>query len=465
VIFNAGAFKTFFSQDWNNKSSVELARDYKITKEVKKDSQKTDEENNSAIHMFLRDNNGKKELILRIRQQVQTSSGAYDEHFKDFVLVEAEKNLEKKPETKQAAAEAKDCPECEAKKRQAQSIFEQIKLQIEQIKDVATAAAKKAVQPVAPPTTLKSKSVDGKEHLWVRDTSNSKLGEAWRDEKDLVWGDIIKKSDGTIFKMNHADATNYCTSIGARLPTRDEFVRLRDLMGATSRAGFSDARVSGYSPQILPNLDNLDKNWFWSASSPPGYRDDFYNFGGSEGDIFISGKELRYAVRCVDSKEEQIKREADATGVIWDDIAKDKNGKVLYMNHPDAVKYCEKDGKRLPTVREQALLSQSMGSKGLKETTFADIKTSDAKVSAEITQMNKDGYYAFYKKNQAGETVVDFYFNYNGYKKPTGDLGENYFWSSSVHPVYSSYAYELFGCGGYIYYGYDYGAVRCVRSR
>ena len=161
------------------------------------------------------------------------------------------------------------------------------------------------------------------------------------------------------------------------------------------------------------------------------------------------------------------------TGVIWDDIAKDKNGKVLIMNQYDAEKYCanlEKDGKtdwRLPTVREQALLSQSMGAKGIKETQFAEIKSSDARVSAEITQMGKDNYYPIYKKNAAGDTVVDFYFNYSGYQKPDGDLGQNWFWSSSVHPYDSSFAYVLSGRYGSVSYDSrdDSHAVRCVRSR
>lgn len=82
--------------------------------------------------------------------------------------------------------------------------------------------------------------------------------------------------------------------------------------------------------------------------------------------------------------------------------------------------------------------------------------------------MDNDGYYPIYTRNDAGQRVVDFYFNYSGYQRPAGDLGSNWFWSSSVHPDRSYYAYYLNGHFGVIVSAYrddDGGAVRCVARR
>jgi len=151
------------------------------------------------------------------------------------------------------------------------------------------------------------------------------------------------------------------------------------------------------------------------------------------------------------------------------DIVKDAHGKVRTMNQYDADKYCKSIGSRLPTARELALYSQSLGARGILETSYSGIDSASSKVQTEITQMDKEGYYPIYTKNSAEKTVVDFYFNYSGYQRPAGDLGNYSFWSSSVHPYSSNFAYYLYGYDGVIYFDYrsydDLNAVRCVRSR
>ena len=151
------------------------------------------------------------------------------------------------------------------------------------------------------------------------------------------------------------------------------------------------------------------------------------------------------------------------------DIVKDAHGKVRTMNQYDADKYCKSIGSRLPTARELALYSQSLGARGILETSYSGIDSASSKVQTEITQMDKEGYYPIYTKNSAEKTVVDFYLNYSGYQRPAGDFGNYWFWSSLVHPYYSYNAYDLDGynggIGNYNRSNDDLIAVRCVRSR
>jgi hypothetical protein len=138
------------------------------------------------------------------------------------------------------------------------------------------------------------------------------------------------------------------------------------------------------------------------------------------------------------------------------------------MNQYDAERTCREQGTRLPTARELAVYSQSLGARGIRETAHPGVVTSDTTVRAEIEQMDRDGYYPIYVANSSGQIAVDFYFNYSGYQRPAGDLGNLWFWSSSVHPVVSDSAYSLDGDGGYIAYvsrsdGTYNSAVRCVR--
>lgn len=61
--------------------------------------------------------------------------------------------------------------------------------------------------------------VTSKGGTWVR-VARKGLGEAWRDEKTgLIWGDRIGDN------FSHRDATELGKRVGARLPTRDDFLR------------------------------------------------------------------------------------------------------------------------------------------------------------------------------------------------------------------------------------------------
>jgi len=67
--------------------------------------------------------------------------------------------------------------------------------------------------------------------VFVRDYTHPQLGEAWKDPSGMIWGDTVR--DGSEGKeMLHDEATKYCKTIGAQLPSREDFVRLRKYMGA-----------------------------------------------------------------------------------------------------------------------------------------------------------------------------------------------------------------------------------------
>lgn len=119
----------------------------------------------------------------------------------------------------------------------------------------------------------------------------------------------------------------------------------------------------------------------------------------------------------------------------------------------EAERICEDNGMRLPTARELALVAQSLGAEGISET-------------------KKEGYYLVRGSDSAGNPDL-FYFSYKGYKRPAGDLGNKWVWSSSVDPDYSNLAFRLNGLNGEFdfynrsadnYYNI-FNAVRCVRSR
>lgn len=142
--------------------------------------------------------------------------------------------------------------------------------------------------------------------VFTRDRSHAALGEAWRDPDGLVWGDIVKNENGSARYMVQSSeymkeigkslpnrtlgAKEYCERIGARLPSREEFTRLREYMGAQSGTD------RGYSPQVLPNLSD---RWFWSSSVYPNVSDVAYFFYGRYGYIYNYYRKYNYAVRCV----------------------------------------------------------------------------------------------------------------------------------------------------------------------
>ncbi len=145
---------------------------------------------------------------------------------------------------------------------------------------------------------------------------------------------------------------------------------------------------------------------------------------------------------------------AHADTVGQDGVIRDARGNLLSMNQARAIKACADQKMHLPTIRELAQMSQAMGAKGILET--SEVK--EGEVPA--------GFYLVSAINPNGKKD-EFYFNYSGYVRPAGDLGNNWFWSSSVDSDDSGVGYVLNGYNGDVYGDSRVYvvAVRCVVGR
>jgi len=161
-----------------------------------------------------------------------------------------------------------------------------------------------------------------------------------------------------------------------------------------------------------------------------------------------------------DCQQQIAERKADLAELLKDVTPRLTGILKTEVSQDEAKSICEEEGKRLgdpgmrlPTARELAL----------------DAIARKALPSSAISETKKDGY-SLVKGSDSVGNPDHFYFSYKDYKRPAGDLGNKWFWSSSVHPDYSVYAYVINGVNGVIdyvsrSYDYDYGAVRCVQSR
>jgi hypothetical protein len=129
--------------------------------------------------------------------------------------------------------------------------------------------------------------------VFSRDTSNSALGEAYRDPSGLIWGDVVR-TNGKITYMSQYDAEDYCKASGARLPTNKEFRQLRIYLSRGIAQGYRP-----YLPEdkanVLPGLSS-DQFWAWTepTASILGY-----GFDGVNGNIIVHVRNHFLAVRCV----------------------------------------------------------------------------------------------------------------------------------------------------------------------
>lgn len=88
--------------------------------------------------------------------------------------------------------------------------------------------------------------------------------------------------------------------------------------------------------------------------------------------------------------------------------------------------------------------------------------------------MDREGYYPIFRLNSAEQVVIDFYYRREGYRRPTGPLNYDSFWSSSMAPEYNNDLHYVFDdVTGIIHLNYkppfslnNHGnAVRCVVER
>ena len=84
------------------------------------------------------------------------------------------------------------------------------------------------------------------------------MTEAWRDPDGRVWAFQFKEG-----LDRYVDAVQFCSSYGLRLPTEQEYDRLRGEMGYGTPAGYSPQAFILYA-QI--NYPNAGSNYFWTST-------------------------------------------------------------------------------------------------------------------------------------------------------------------------------------------------------
>lgn len=127
------------------------------------------------------------------------------------------------------------------------------------------------------------------------------------------------------------------------------------------------------------------------------------------------------------------------------DLARHADGSVYYMNHRDALEYCRREGSRLPSIDELVLYAESLGAKGIAKADGGLPDSSYYRIRI-LAEVNEYGLYPNW-----GPSIKDqykFWFSHEGYRRPTGDLGNESFWSSTLK--YSFTPYYLDGRDGEI---------------
>jgi formylglycine-generating enzyme required for sulfatase activity len=129
--------------------------------------------------------------------------------------------------------------------------------------------------------------------VFTRDTSVPSLGEAYRDPAGLIWGSIVRLN-GQVKTMSQYEADKYCKSLGARLPTKEEFERLARYLTAQKYSPY----LVGADGDVLPGLTGYP---FWSSSLNPrnGGGVNAFGFSGSSGGFLNVSPLFDYSVRCV----------------------------------------------------------------------------------------------------------------------------------------------------------------------
>ena len=127
------------------------------------------------------------------------------------------------------------------------------------------------------------------------------------------------------------------------------------------------------------------------------------------------------------------------------------------VTFPKAEKICREMGARLPTARELALVAQSLGARGIRETSYPNRDINSRQVQEEQSLMRAKGYFPVHvlRYEDGPFTAIDFYFNSYGYVRPK-DYGDNLFWSSSrdeiltysKHSGIAGIAYRIYGLNG-----------------
>ncbi len=111
-----------------------------------------------------------------------------------------------------------------------------------------------------------------------------------------VWGPIARNADTSSPKMTHPEAIAYCHSLGQRLPTIEDFEKLRYHLRTNPS---SYAYPYSYNAEAVPDLR---ENSFWASDrSPIQTHNPLGWFHGRTGRTFMTNGTHTMSVRCVSS--------------------------------------------------------------------------------------------------------------------------------------------------------------------
>ncbi len=152
---------------------------------------------------------------------------------------------------------------------------------------------------------------------------------------------------------------------------------------------------------------------------------------------------------------------AEAQAPELGDILRDANGRIRHMNQTDAKQACRAQRARLPSARELGEYSQSLGACGV-------LSVSEFENFQDNGNCHKRLYDRIRVDAGEDEPADEFYFNFSGYQRPAGELGDFRFWTSSAFHSAIAYGIVLSGSNGGISYARPSFherafAVRCVR--
>jgi len=127
---------------------------------------------------------------------------------------------------------------------------------------------------------------------------------------------------------------------------------------------------------------------------------------------------------------------AHADGLVWGEVVKNTDGTPKSMRHSEARDYCTSIGARLGTAREFAEFATTQGAAGIQETAFPSTFYGDPALNPETKKQRAGGFVDMLQPvdvagADAVKYLVDFYYNRDGYKAPTGFAGDHYLWTSS----------------------------------
>lgn len=152
------------------------------------------------------------------------------------------------------------------------------------------------------------------QNKFICDKSRPELGESFRAPDGLIWGEIVQKcatpSVCIEITADFEEASQFCKSIGARVPTRYDYISLVESMGAKidwyDKGPPSRYRVSLYCKSCVKEgkelLSQFGRHTVWTSSHMTlGSGNNKYYFGFNEnyGDETWPDPSRQLPFRCV----------------------------------------------------------------------------------------------------------------------------------------------------------------------